>query len=260
MGDSKGDARGDARTLRAGAEVYFVGASGVGKSTLAGWLAAEAGLRLLASPVSDIYKKHGVPPGTRDTGRVLPVQREVVETLTRAHEDAHRAGAGFVSDRSIDALVYSEDLVGRMVVDRWVQGIRLAGAMKSRRAVVFFVRPYFEVLRAARKEDRGRRETWLHADVVNRIDELTGDYLGRWDIPYVPVHGDDLDERKRLVWYVLRSRGGRCEDCGKRCLTCEVEEKVAAMRAEAADAAARGMVDGGVAGGVTGSVTGGAAK
>ncbi len=104
---------------------------------------------------------------------------------------------GFVSDRAFDNLAYAaEHTLGfaTMLEEattqqylRWVAG-----------GTVFFIRPKRELL----VED-GTRETpnW---DAVVRIDAMIKFMLEAYRIPYLPIDTVSMQERVRIVEYVLR--------------------------------------------------------
>lgn len=196
--------------------VFFVGASGVGKSTLAEWAATQYGWPLIQSANSRSYSDRGVTPdeARRNPPLMSEIQQEIqLRTAARLGEAANKGS--FVSDRGFDTLIYAP-LLANFVDERAEQEI--VSIMKDRRAVthhpgggvtvdpadghnavVFYIRPHQDVLNAARRDDAGRRAMFLSEETVWRMDGAINFFLFDRKMLHVVIDTPVMIDRKAIV-------------------------------------------------------------
>lgn len=182
-------------------KVYFVGASGVGKTTLAQMVHERFGLPLLSGMTAKALEHTGldfakilsdVEAADAYQSCVWRMQLESEAVFWNSEND------GFVSDRGFDILAYTA-ILSRVAwkmarseeLSSYIERIRRA--TMSGRCVVFFVRPHPEVKAAC----DGRRDWFLKPDVVGRVDGIVEWLLWSNEIPHVVVR--DPDRRDRLA-------------------------------------------------------------
>jgi nicotinamide riboside kinase len=175
--------------------VYFTGASGTGKSTLAAHVAEKFGLYRLDSPARWVLKELDL-----DFERVFR-EPDVAETFTRAvwerQRDVEQDRKSFVSDRCFDAVAYAAEmttvcwsLFRDEAFARYVQRLREPDAL------VFFVRPQ-ESIRLNALD--GTRDQFLTPERVHRFDGMILFLLEAHAVPYIPVTTADPRDRMRIV-------------------------------------------------------------
>lgn len=193
--------------------IYFSGASGTGKSTLAEWAAREYGLAMLPSVNSAVYRDHGVTfeQAVLDPATIHACQREIyrrhldqVTAFTARGRDDPEFDKGFATDRGMDLVAYTIDMLGgRDFYSEW--GLeRLAEACRSDRAITFFVRPHPDILARARAEDGGRRAVFLADDTVRRIDGQVEAVLDEYGVPYMTIDSPRPKDRANAVRQAVR--------------------------------------------------------
>lgn len=186
-------------------KVYFVGASGVGKTTLARWVATTFNLPLLSGATKNALLGTGLSFEliTSDPSAGEAYQAEVwrhqLELERPYWEGEGWTGRGFVSDRGPDLLAYTSEVC--RTVWQMVRAESFEPYMRRLReeAVVFFVRPHPEVVAAP----DGRRDHFLEPRLQGRVDGVIQFILNAHDVPYIPVDTPKLLDRQRLVGRVL---------------------------------------------------------
>jgi hypothetical protein len=180
--------------------LFFSGASGVGKSVLAKWAAQEFGLPLRTSVNSAVYAEHKVTfeQAMADPAVMTACQREIYRRTLIDYQTAIVDGRGQVSDRGLDLVAYTADLLGAHAYADW--GLEpLYDIVRRPDALVFFVRPDPAVLDVARRVDGGRRAVWLTEEIVRRIDGAIEMLLEEHRVPYLEVSGSRLKSRMNTV-------------------------------------------------------------
>lgn len=186
--------------------IYLVGASGVGKSTLAQAVAVRLGWRYLALSAGEAYAKHGA---TFDSAEADPelmrkVQTQICVDAATAIFAATAAPTPFVADRSVDYGVYTNLMC--QPTQEGKDAVRvMALRLRDRNARVFLVRPQASVLEAARAADAGRRSKFLSDEWVYRVDGAILFYLRDRDIPFAEIGAGTVEERTQFV--VRTARG-----------------------------------------------------
>ncbi len=181
--------------------VYFVGAHSTGKTTMARYVADHWKLPLITEVARAVLSEMEATLGSLRTNieLVAEYQAKIFERQIAAEK---QAGAHFVSDRAFDNLAYAAEhsLISASLFD----GPEFRDYTKHvATGVVFFLRPH----RALLRED-GVRETPLWDGVV-RIDGMVKLLLEMNRIPYLPIEGCSMQERVRVVEFVLdRHFGG----------------------------------------------------
>ena len=128
-----------------------------------------------------------------DPTLVEKYQRLIFE---RQMEAEKKIGESFVSDRAFDNLAYAAEHT--TIVADILESARFRDYMAwVSDGIVFFIRPDRQLLR----ED-GTRESPYWESVV-RIDGMVKLMLEQYRIPYMPISSVSMQERMRVVDYVL---------------------------------------------------------
>jgi hypothetical protein len=131
-----------------------------------------------------------------DPALVEKYQRLIFERQVEAEK---KAGEDFVSDRAFDNLAYAAEHT--TIVSDLLDSARFRDYMKwVSEGVIFFIRPSRQLL----KED-GTRESPYWESVV-RIDGMVKLMLEQYRVPYMPINSVSMQERMRVVDYVLSLR------------------------------------------------------
>jgi hypothetical protein len=185
--------------------LWFVGASGTGKSTLAQWAAGEFDLPRFESVNTKVYEDHGTTydQAITDPPLIAHCQREIFRRVLEGFERAVAAGRGLAADRCIDLIVYTSDMLGgRAFYTDW--GLeRLTDIARRPESLLFFVRPDPAVLERARATDGGRRTMFLTEDVVRRVDGATEMLLDDLGLKYVTLDSGRMKVRTNTVRRVV---------------------------------------------------------
>jgi hypothetical protein len=181
--------------------IYFVGAHGTGKTTLARYVRDRYGLKLISEVARSILAELEISLD-RLRANVEAVNRYQLEVFRRQIYAEREAGDAFVSDRAFCNLAYTANhgtIMHEIFRDpaledymRWVSG-----------GLVFFVRPHMELIAAD-----GVRAGLKWEDVVI-IDGMVKLLLEMYAIPYITVASLMMQERVRLVDEVVRLRHPR---------------------------------------------------
>ena len=186
--------------------VFLLGASGVGKSTLARALAGELGLSY--EPISGqyAYQQHGVTieHAMRDAPTMARVQVAIADYVGSALEALADRPDGYITDRAVDLAVYGS-ILGfphpRHKVKRVTNAMFAHPPAPLRLAVtVVFIRPDEDILRLARVTDGGRRNQFLTDEWVYRVDGAVCHVLRTGTIDHVELPPDCRDLARRVAF------------------------------------------------------------
>lgn len=175
-------------------QIFLVGASATGKTTLAKQLAERFGLKLVKSKTEKIRAKFGGAEGMRNPKTRARFQARLLVANSEALIGLVRSGERFVCDRSIDAIAYTNmecDSDEIMKQERNGSFRRLVDLMgrysRKEKILVVYVRPC-EELRLAALAERGP-VSYIEPKYVEGIDELIGRYLRHFGIRFKEIPG-----------------------------------------------------------------------
>jgi adenylate kinase family enzyme len=182
-------------------KIHFVGSSGVGKSVLAQYASLRTGYPVLPSPSRAVITaeatKEAAARMSRDLDAADHVQRLIWREMLASEAKAVVAHGSFISERSLDVIAYTahqsricHEICSSDEFRKYVTSLQLTDR------IVFFVRPERTVVEKAAD---GVRDPWLSWEVVCKIDGMLELMLEMYDVRYVPIRGDVLRDRYRLV-------------------------------------------------------------
>jgi predicted ATPase len=179
--------------------IYFVGSHATGKTTLCRYVSRRYGLPMITEVARGVLAEMetSLDALRTDIDLVAAYQRRVFERQI-ATERAH--AGGFVSDRAFDNLAYAAehttifaDLLSESAFAEYMDWVS--------RGLVFFLRPHPSLL----KEDGIRAGvSW---DSVLRIDGMVKLLLEQHRIRYLPVESVSMQERVRILEFVIGKKG-----------------------------------------------------
>lgn len=185
--------------------VYFLGASGVGKTTLARHVVARHGNSLITGSTATAAQRVGDPMQQLGNIEALDAyQAEVWRCQLEAEEPFWRdEQRSFVSDRGPDMLAYTAkwSRIAWQIARSEAFAAYMSRIRQSGRAVCFFVRPTSETLKKAAAE--GRREYFLDPEWQHGVDGVVEFLLESHEIPYISIASARLKDRIRTVDTVL---------------------------------------------------------
>lgn len=192
--------------------VFMVGASGTGKTTLARHVSSKFGIGYVQSPLTALARERG---GFAEIGTTLEkrdaFQRDALAVVADTLETATKANTPFVTDRSLDVLAYTAEEAGctweqanSKDLERILASMKDAHSDRDGPAVVFFLANSRTVNDAARTSDGDRRGKFLDWDYACRVEGVLRFLLESKGVPYIPVMGDGLRDRQRLVDRVVQ--------------------------------------------------------
>lgn len=186
-------------------QIYLVGSSGTGKSTLADALARRLGWDYLKMSAGEAYRRHGATfeSAEADPALLRRVQEQIVGDAHSAIALATAGGKPFVAERSVDYAAYTALLTDPRPL-AWARVDAMASFLRQARARVFFVRPVPEILDRARAADGGRRSKFLADPWVYGVDGAIMMYLKHQNVPFAEVGPGSAEDR---VAFVLKSAG-----------------------------------------------------
>lgn len=184
--------------------IYFTGASGTGKSSLAAFVKRRHGWPILPSAVRQAMEDWGISSLDelfRDTQladnfhlSLWRIQRKLEEEALGQDRSRH-----FIAERCFDCVTYAAELTRvAWQITRCQEFDSYLMNLRTRDALVFFVRPHHDLL-AQRIPLDGRRDSFLHPALVYRIDGAIQFILQSHDIPHVNVADQSVREREQLV-------------------------------------------------------------
>jgi predicted ATPase len=175
--------------------IYFVGSHATGKTTLCRYVSRRYGIPMITEVARGVLAEMETSFDAlrTDVDLVASYQRRVFERQI-ACEKSH--GDGFVSDRAFDNLAYAAehttivaDLLGESAFAEYMEWVA--------RGLVFFLRPHPSLL----KDDGVRAGvSW---DSVLRIDGMVKLMLEQHRIRYLPVESVSMQERVRILEFVI---------------------------------------------------------
>jgi adenylate kinase family enzyme len=178
-------------------KIYFSGAHGSGKSTVARYVSQKYKLPMISECARAILSELELQIDTLryDLDVVDQYQGQVFERQL-LEESKYK---NFVSDRSIiDCLSYSAqhsrilpDLLARIELSDYIK------KLQDKNSILFFVRPSKDTLCAD-----GVRET-ISWDGVISIDSQIKFMLEMWKIPYFQINMTNMQERTRIIDNIL---------------------------------------------------------
>lgn len=186
--------------------VYFTGASGTGKSTLAKHVSEAYGIPILTSAARAALGDMGLPPDgfaklMQDKEKFKAYQQAVRQKQITMEEMAAKLGP-FISERMFDNLAYSA-LYG-WDAPQAMEALKPYAAKfndKGHKYIVFFVKPTRECLEAANAG--ADRKEFLVWDDMLRFDGALQLVMECLDIPYIRVSSPDMRERVKTIESVL---------------------------------------------------------
>lgn len=177
--------------------IYFVGAHSTGKTTLARYVAKKYRLPLITEVARTVLAEMELSLESlrTDVDLVGSYQTSVFERQIRTEQETGEK-SGFVSDRAFDNIAYA--IEHSHVAAELVSHTRFTEYLSwVSKGAVFFVRPH----RALLREDGVREKPeW---DSVLRIDGMIKALLEINCIPYLPIETGSMQERCRIVDFVV---------------------------------------------------------
>lgn len=180
-------------------KIYFSGAHGVGKSTLARHVSKKHQLPMICEAARQILAEQELQINVLryDLDVVDSYQKQVFERQL-SEENKQES---FVADRSlIDCLGYSAqhsrilpELLASPFLTTYITNLRSSGS------ILFFVRPSRATLHA--QVDGVREE--LDWDGIISIDAQIKFMLQMWELPHFQINMDNMQERVQLIESVL---------------------------------------------------------
>lgn len=198
--------------------IYFVGASGTGKTTLAEYVEREYGVYRLPSASRLVFKESFAKKYKdyaeliADKGAYFKFQLAVCQ-LQADMENAARADHGvFVSDRSFDHLVYAAlygsgaEVIGNSwTMSTYMDKMQVSYGAYGARPIFFFCRPVEEI--RAHAVVQGDRSNFLDWDEMNRFDGACKLIFETQGLPYTNIDVYYMEDRRRLIDGVLLADG-----------------------------------------------------
>jgi adenylate kinase family enzyme len=194
--------------------IYFTGASGTGKSSLAAFVKRRHGWPILPSAVRQAMEDWGISTLDelfRDTQladnfnlSVWRIQRKLEEEALGQDRSRH-----FIAERCFDCVAYAAELTRiAWQITRSQEFDSYLMNLRTRDALVFFVRPHHDLL-AKRIQLDGRRDSFLDPALVCRLDGAIQFILHSHDIPHVNVAAQSLRDREQVVEHILNRFKGQ---------------------------------------------------
>lgn len=185
--------------------LFLVGASGTGKTTLARDFAAAYGYATREARTSAVAVRFGTwDEIAADPGLNKKVQWEIWLDMIDTIRHNVFGPTPSVFDRGPDKVVYTHLMTddGRRITSSgewlWVRNL-LRNQLVFAPARVALIRPTAATAAAARKTDGGRRAMFLSDEFVYRFDGALELFLKEQDIPYLDVTTGDHAERLRAL-------------------------------------------------------------
>lgn len=177
-------------------KIYFIGAHSTGKTTLARTIAQNLQLPFLNEIARTILAEKELHLDSLRTNLDV-VDQYQMEVYKRQMQEEEKF-ENFVSDRSFDNLAYMAQharLLNQAINSSATK--EYIDSLKKTNVVIFFVRPS----RITMKND-GIREN-LNWENVIAIDAMIKFMLEMWDLNYISINTDSMQERVKLVHSIL---------------------------------------------------------
>lgn len=176
-------------------KIYFVGSHATGKTTMARYVSRHYGLPMITEVARAVLAEleTGLEALRTDIDLVNQYQRKVFD---RQVEIEKVYTGGFVSDRAFDNLAYAAEHA--TILSQLMESQKFLDYMDwVRSGIVFFLRPDKSLL----KEDGVRASVdW---ESVIRIDGMVKLFLEQFKIRYLPIQTANMQERVKVVEFVL---------------------------------------------------------
>lgn len=173
-----------------------MGSHATGKTTLCRHISKDYSVPMITETARSVLAELEAPLMALRTDLSL-VDRFQQEVMLRQIDIEKKIKGSFVSDRAFDSLAYAAEhstILGSLVkspeVKDYIQWVK--------QGVVFFVRPDKALL-----QEDGVRETPTWESVL-RIDGMVKLLLELFEVDYLPIHPVSMQERIKLVNFVLK--------------------------------------------------------
>lgn len=176
--------------------IYFIGSHSSGKTTLARYVSSKYNLPMLTEVARTVLSEKELSLDSLRTD--LEIVNSYQNVVFQRQFEEEKKQKNFVSDRSFDNLAYMAQ--HSTVLAKSMQSPELATYVDNLRkndVILFFIRPS----RATMKND-GVRES-LNWDGVIAIDAMVKLLLEMWNLNYISVNTDSIQERARLIDAVM---------------------------------------------------------
>lgn len=181
-------------------KIYFIGAHSTGKTTCARYVSETYNIPMITEVARMILSEKELSLNSLRTNltTVDDYQSNIFNRQIEEEKKHTESNIGFVSDRSFDCLAYAAqhsrtlpNLLNSPEMKEYLAGLR------DKESVIFFVRPS----KATLKED-GIRES-LDWDGVVAIDAMVKFMLQMFELKYIPINTENMQERVQLIDTVL---------------------------------------------------------
>jgi nicotinamide riboside kinase len=175
--------------------VYFVGGHAVGKSLLSRYVSEKYNLRMIHETARTVLSEFEIPFTVlrADIEKVNDYQIRVFDKQVQVENEYKD---NFVSDRAFDNIAYAAE--HSMISSEVFNGEAFKRYMDwIKDGIIFFIRPHKELM-----SNDGCREQGSWEDIVS-IDAMIKFILETSNIQYVPLHDLSLQQRIRLIDYIL---------------------------------------------------------
>lgn len=177
--------------------IYFAGAHSCGKSTLARLIAKQHNFQFLNEIARTVLAEKEIPL------ELLRVDLDTVDhyqtEIFKRQVEEEQKYESFVSDRTFDNLAYMGQHARKLSeVIKSPELKQYVEKLKQKDSVIFFIRPS----KITMKND-GVRET-VEWDGIIAIDAMIKLLFEMFEIPYIQICTDSMQERVKLVNSVLR--------------------------------------------------------
>lgn len=177
-------------------KIYFVGAHSTGKTTLARTIAKQLNKPFLNEIARTILAEKELHLDSLRTN--LDIVDEYQLEVSERQMQEEKKYKSFVSDRSFDNLAYMAQhatllntVINSQATKNYIESLRQPDVF------MFFVRPS----RLTMKSD-GVRES-LNWENIIAIDAMIKFMLEMWDLEYVSINTDSMQERVKSVMSIL---------------------------------------------------------
>lgn len=176
--------------------IYIAGAHSVGKSTLARYIAKKYNLHFISEVARAVLAEREL---NIETLRVdLDTVDDYQKTIFYRQVEEEKKYKSFVSDRTFDNLAYAAhhsrilcEIVNSNEFKEYIE------TLKQNDSIIFFVRPN----KITMKND-GVRETVVWDEII-RIDAMIKLLFELYNVKYINVSVESMQERTKLIDYIL---------------------------------------------------------
>lgn len=176
--------------------IYFIGSHATGKSTLARATAQTYKLPFLNEVARTILAEKELKLATLRTNLDIADDYQIKVLERQISEEADYSE--FVSDRSFDNMAYMAQHARQLsLVINSAATKQYIESLHKKDVVMFFVRPS----RVTMQND-GVRES-VDWDQIIAIDAMCKFMLEMWNLPYIQINTDSMQERMKLITSVI---------------------------------------------------------